>query len=107
MDNVTLRWLDVDKILGESLVAEAFGKGILLSAKDRALIKLGIFSLKLTTASCEPVRRILKESGAVAYFSIVIVDPKNFDPENEGLFSTTSVRLIPCGPAITYMVPTI
>lgn len=39
---VTLRWIDVDNIIGESLLAEAFGKDSLRSTKEKALTKLGI-----------------------------------------------------------------
>jgi len=39
---VTLRWIDVDNIIGESLLAEAFGKDTLQATKDKALTKLGI-----------------------------------------------------------------
>jgi len=42
MDTVTLRWLDVDKILGESLLAEAFGQDTAQEFKDKALVRLGI-----------------------------------------------------------------
>ena len=39
---VTLRWIDVDNIIGESLLAEALCKDTLQATKDKALIKLGI-----------------------------------------------------------------
>jgi hypothetical protein len=42
MDGITLRWIDVDKILGESLLAEAFGQDSTREFKDRALAQLGI-----------------------------------------------------------------
>jgi hypothetical protein len=42
MENVSLRWIDVDDIVGVSLLAEAFGKDILQETKDKALTKLGI-----------------------------------------------------------------
>lgn len=42
MDTVTLRWIDVDNILGESLLAEAFGQDTAQEFKDKALARLGI-----------------------------------------------------------------
>jgi hypothetical protein len=87
MDGVTLRWLDVDKILGESLLAEAFGKSILQSAKDKALTKLGITraedekpltawlramaeenGLPVTVPATPQLRRAVEESAGVMRF---------------------------------------
>jgi len=42
MDGITLRWLDVDDILRDSLLAEAFGQGVTQTLKDKALAHLGI-----------------------------------------------------------------
>jgi hypothetical protein len=42
MDSVTLRWIDVDKILADSLLAEAFGQDSTQGFKDKALAHLGI-----------------------------------------------------------------
>jgi hypothetical protein len=42
MDSITLRWIEVDKILGESLLAEAFGQDTAQAIKDKALARLGI-----------------------------------------------------------------
>ncbi len=42
MDTVTLRWIDVDKIIGELLLAEAFGQDTAQEFKDKALARLGI-----------------------------------------------------------------
>ncbi len=42
MDTITLRWIDVDNILGESLLAEAFGQDAAQEFKDKALARLGI-----------------------------------------------------------------
>jgi len=42
MDTVTLRWIDVDQILGQSLLAEAFGQDTAQEFKDKALARLGI-----------------------------------------------------------------
>lgn len=42
MDGITLRWIDVDKILGESLLAEAFGQDAAQAIKNKALARLSI-----------------------------------------------------------------
>lgn len=42
MDGGTLRWIDVDAILGESLLAEAFGQDTAQAIKDKALARLNI-----------------------------------------------------------------
>ena len=42
MDGITLRWVDVDDILRDSLLAEAFGQGVTQTLKDKALAHLGI-----------------------------------------------------------------
>ena len=41
MDGITLRWFDVDKILRDSLLAEAFGHDT-QEIKDKVLARLGI-----------------------------------------------------------------
>ena len=43
MDNgITLRWIDVSDILGDSLLAEAFGQGTVQTIKDHSLARLSI-----------------------------------------------------------------
>lgn len=39
---ITLRWVEVDTILADSLLAEAFGQPVAQTIKDRALTRLSI-----------------------------------------------------------------
>ena len=42
MEGIALRWIDVDGIIGDSLLAEAFGQDAAQAFKDKALARLGI-----------------------------------------------------------------
>lgn len=43
MDGITLRWIDVDRVVGDMLLAEALGgQDVTQGAKDKALARLGI-----------------------------------------------------------------
>jgi hypothetical protein len=39
---ITLRWIEVDTILGDSLLAEAFGQDTMQAIKDKVIARLSI-----------------------------------------------------------------
>jgi hypothetical protein len=60
---VTLRWIDVDNIIGESLLAEAFNKDTLQATKDKALTKLGIARAEEEKPLTAWLRAMAEENG--------------------------------------------
>jgi hypothetical protein len=63
MDSITLRWIDVDKILGESLLAEAFGQDSTREFKDRVLAYWGITRAEGEKPLAAWLRAMAEENG--------------------------------------------
>jgi len=60
---ITLRWIDVDNVIGESLLAEAFSKDTLQATKDKALTKLGIARAEEERPLTTWLRAMAEENG--------------------------------------------
>ena len=61
--SVTLRWIDVDNVIGESLLAEAFSKDTLQATKDKALTRLGIARAEEEKPLTAWLRAMAEENG--------------------------------------------
>lgn len=60
---ITLRWIDVDNVIGESLLAEALGKNTLQATKDKVLTNLGIARAEEEKPLTAWLRAMAEENG--------------------------------------------
>ena len=63
MDGIALRWIDVDGIISDSLLAEAFGQDAAQALKDKALARLSIARAEGEKPLAAWLRAMAKENG--------------------------------------------
>ena len=63
MDGIALRWIDVDGIISDSLLAEAFGQDATQALKDKALARLSIARAEGEKHLAAWLRAMAKENG--------------------------------------------